>query len=255
MRVVFLLLTLCFGLYAAPLYVNDSKEQIINQQIMVLAKDVSLQEAIQSEKFQEIPNIRRFLRQNLSNQTYWLKLTLLNAHNTSLQKSLAFFWKNAELDLYYQKIEMVHGPYALSGSNETGVFSHNVVLDPKEYVHVYLHVKQTKLSQDFHELTLLNTQDLMDVILEQSSFYDNGYLLGMLKSILFFSIIMYLSTRRKSHFFFAIFIGLLILIFSHYRWYLFEVFVDYPEHLYNFFRSSIPTIGFRKFDSFYSRLF
>lgn len=242
MKQLFLLCVFCLGLYATSLHVNDNKEQIITNQVDILQKDVSFEKAIHETNYKNIPNTRKFLRQNLSNQNYWLKFSLKNTKNTSLKKTLTFFWKNTDIDLYTKSFNTIEGPFPLAGNNQTGVFYHELIFAPKQISEIYLHVKKTKIIQDFHEISLLNTKDFLDTIIQEKGFYDNGFLMGILISMLFFNIILFLSTSRKHHLYFALSISIMILIFSHIRWYVFEAFPDYSNYVYHLFRVINPRI-------------
>ncbi|ASC93579.1 sensor histidine kinase [Sulfurospirillum diekertiae] len=240
MKFFFLFFLLTLSLFSGVITLNEEK-LLLHRNTYLLNENIFIEDALKHSDFIKNNNLSVFLRKQFT-KNYWLKIPLKNTLNKELDKTLLFYWKNINLQVYYSKDNKIIETKSVSDGINNGISYYSFIIGPNEESTIYIKVNDHPLVDDFSAAYIINTEQLISEISNYESVYKHGLLFGILLTILFASLFMYFMTSLKSYFYYVLFLMSIIFITSNLHWSFYSALSPYLEKsiLYNIMKVANP---------------
>ena len=205
---LFIILAICsVHVFAEEIVVSGDKPLSILQksEILVDDKGLSVDQVVKSDAF--MPVNKDFLNFGFTDKTIWIKFTLVNDTNQTIERLLVTQNTIAEHVALYNAVDLLHpslvGVRHLNGKHGTLFPIHKVILPPHKPQTYYLRIKNDFAGTRFG-LSIYSEKVYMLHDKNKQVFY--VFLLGIVFALMFFSLLLFFYLGDKAFLYYAIFL-------------------------------------------------
>jgi signal transduction histidine kinase len=233
MRYLFLCL-----IFTCKLLAIDVTPDIIPlyKSIEITQSVTSIDEAMQfPERFETIKYFRRNLRKKQDNHNLWLKLSLENTTDFTIQREVVMRWDRVTIDLYAadgKKIVFKENVKCEDYACHSSAFT----IPAHKSITLYIHVNVIKQIDDFYYLYFVSPEKAQSLIVTIEKLYHNGFFFGILLTMMMYSFFMYFSIKSRSYLYLGFYQASIIFYVSDLRLFFIILFEDMPNFSYYLFK-------------------
>lgn len=241
---------LCFYTVQTVFSINNYLE---NYNVYILNDNIPIDKAIKNKNFKQTKKLFDDIGKN-NNKINWIKLSQKQLATYKQDKTIMFFWVNADLTLYYVNQNQIVKSKKLRDKNRASLLYDHFKLDKNSSLDIYIKLNKNSSYAIFRSLLIINTDDYIKKITSEQSFFYDGLFFGILLVILFFYLIIYFSIKDKSFLYYCIFLFATLLYISDIPFAVFE-WLDIDIHIVDIFSNTafpvLTIIGYSQFTKYF----